>query len=525
MDAVRRWIQPQDAREVWWEAQERHIAFGGVLNVAEVYANPQFAHRGFFAEISPASGGAPNGSHLPAAGPATGEEAAVTLPARLVRWSDTGRAGSVPPRPPAAEATPLADILDRWTDGPIARGEASDLTGSEGDDPRPLDGIRVADFTWVLAGPSATRLLGDLGADVIRMQSEEHSTIVNSPDFPYYFVWNRSKRSATLDMKHPDALAAARRLIETCDVLIENFSAGVLDSWGLDWETVHEWNPRLVYVSMSGCGHDGPWRHVISYAPTVHAVCGITHLTNFADRGDVGPGFSLNDHLAGFAAATATLGALYARERTGEGQRVDMAQLEVGTYSIGPAIVRQSAGMSPVSPQGNRDGVADHVPNEVYAASDGFVAVTVTEPAQWLALVGLLGDPRLDDPTLATELGRQDRRTLVDSVLGSWIAGRTAVSAAEELQAAGVPAGPVQNSHQLVSDDPQHAARSYWQPVDHAVFAERTVDAFPGLWNGRRWEPRLLSPAYLGEHNFDVWAAAGYGVDEIAEGIGDGLFQ
>ena len=383
----------------------------------------------------------------------------------------------------------------------------------------------MADFTWVLAGPSATKLLGDLGADVIRIQSEERSTIVNSPDFPYYFVWNRSKRSATLDMKHPDALAAARRLIETCDVLIENFSAGVLDSWGLDWETVHEWNPRLVYVTMSGCGHDGPWRHVISYAPTVHAVCGITHLTNFADRGDVGPGFSLNDHLAGYAAAVSTVGALYARERTGEGQRIDMAQLEVGTYSIGAAVIRQSAGVSPPSPEGNRDGIADHVPNEVYATGDGFVAVTVTEPAQWLGLVGLLADSRLDDPSLVTEAARRDRRSMIDAVLGEWAAGRTAAEAADALQGAGVPAGPVQSSHQLFADDPQHAARAFWQAVDHAVFGERTVDAFAGLWNGQRWTPRHLSPAYLGEHNFGVWAEAGYSPEEIAEGIGDGLFQ
>ncbi len=398
-------------------------------------------------------------------------------------------------------------------------------SGNDAGDRRSLDGIRVADFTWVLAGPSATKLLGDLGADVIRIQSEERSTLVNSPDFPYYFVWNRSKRSATLDMKHPDALAAAKRLIETCDVLIENFSAGVLDSWGLDWETVHQWNPRLVYVTMSGCGHDGPWRHVISYAPTVHAVCGITHLTNFADRGDVGPGFSLNDHLAGFAAAVSTVGALYARERTGEGQRIDMAQLEVGTYAIGAAIIRQSAGVLPPRPEGNRDGIADHVPNEVYATGDGFVAVTVTEPAQWLGLVGLLADPRLDDPSLVTEAARRDRRSMIDAVLGEWSAGRTAAEAADALQGAGVPAGPVQNSHQLFTDDPQHADRGFWQAVDHAVFGERTVDAFAGLWNGRRWTPRHLSPAYLGEHNFDVWADAGYSPEEIAEGIGDGLFQ
>ena len=530
MDAIRRWIAPRDARQVWWEAQERHVAFGGVLDIAEVCANPQFAHREFLADVLPPGAAAANGSRVPDRA-ASGRPGPVRVPSRLVRWSDAGRSGTVPPSPPASVDTPFDEVLASWAAPPTEarNGDAGSLAGAAAGghdhDRRPLDGIRVADFTWVLAGPSATKLLGDLGADVIRIQSEERSTLVNSPDFPYYFVWNRSKRSATLDMKHPDALAAARRLIETCDVLIENFSAGVLDSWGLDWETVHEWNPRLVYVTMSGCGHDGPWRHVISYAPTVHAVCGITHLTNFADRGDVGPGFSLNDHLAGFAAAISTVGALYARERTGEGQRIDMAQLEVGTYSIGAAVIRQSAGVSPPRPEGNRDGIADHVPNEVYATDDGFVAVSVTEPAQWLGLVGLLADPRLDDPSLATEAARRDRRSMIDAVLGEWAADRTAAEAADALQGAGVPAGPVQNSYELFVDDPQHAARGFWQPVDHAVFGERTVDAFAALWNGRRWTPRHLSPAYLGEHNFDVWADAGYSPTEIAEGIGDGLFQ
>ncbi|WP_419842892.1 CoA transferase [Candidatus Poriferisodalis sp.] len=579
MDAVRRWIAPADPRRVWWEAQERHVAFGGVLNIAEVCANPQFAHRGFLAEVpaggtdsAPAEGaGVPaddasdssSSSPVNGSSPAGGVDAhpsassagsgTVQMPGRLARWSDDGQAGTVPPRPPAASGTTIDDVLASWAElpdsAPRSHGaeavsdDATDSSGAQpgayghadsatpdearrlrGDDRRPLDGLRVADFTWVLAGPSATRLLGDLGADVIRIQCEEHSTIVNSPEFPYYFVWNRSKRSATLDMKHPDALAAARRLIETCDVLIENFSAGVLDSWGLDWDTVREWNPRLVYVTMSGCGHDGPWRHVISYAPTVHAVSGMTYLTNFADRGDVGPGYSLNDHLAGFAAAVSTVGALYARERTGKGQRIDLAQLEVGTYAIGPALISQSAGVSPPCPQGNRDGIADHVPNEVYACTDGFVAVTVTEPAQWLALVSLLDDARLDDPTLVTEAARRGRRSMIDGALSEWAAERAATDAADALQRAGVPAGPVQDAHQLFAHDPQHAARGFWQTVEHAVFGERSADAFAGLWNARRWRPRLLSPAYLGEHNFDVWAEAGYSPEEIAEGIGNGLF-
>ena len=114
---------------------------------------------------------------------------------------------------------------------------------------------------------------------------------------------------------------------------------------------------------------------------------------------------------------------------------------------------------------------------------------------------------------------------MIAATLGRWMASRSSTVAVAELQDAGVPAGPVQDSHELFSDDPQHRARGYWQDVDHVIFSRRTVDAFPGLWNGERWEPRLLSPAYLDEHNFEVWAEVGYSPEEIAEGVGDGLFR
>ncbi len=568
MDAIRRWIKPFDHRKHWWDAQSRHVAFGAVLDIADVCENPQFAYRGFMAEIDVA------GSET------DGASSGLKIPWRLVRWGDQGNAGVLPPRPPATGDEELEEVLAHWraigdagSSANNARSASSagssatppntasaadpgddstnadpgddstnaDSTGDSTDDPadrRPLDGVRIADFTWVLAGPSATKMLGDLGADVIRIQNEERSTVVNSPDHPYYFTWNRSKRSATLDMKHPRALEAARRLVEQCDVLIENFSAGVLQSWGLDWETVHSWNPRLVYVTMSGCGHDGPWNHVISYAPTVHAVSGTTYLTNFSDRSDVGPGFSLNDHLAGFAGAVSTIAALVGRDRTGQGQLVDMAQLEVGAYNIAPAMIQQLAGVNKPVPAGNVDGMAGHAPNEVYrCADDNFVAITVTCDQQWSALVekvccdsetasneadpAVLRSAELDNPA-----SRAENKTQIDKVLASWTAGRTALQAAEQLQAVGVPAGPIQASIDLVNDDPQHAFRNYWQPVDHDVFGPRTVDAFAALWNGQRWWPRHLSPAYLGEHNFDVWTEiAGYEFEEVAELIGEGLFS
>ena len=313
-------------------------------------------------------------------------------------------------------------------------------------------------------------------------------------------------------------------MIENCDVLIENYSAGVLDGWGLDWETVKKWNPRLIYVSMSGCGHDGPWSHIISYAPTIHAISGITHLTNFDDRGDVGPGFSLNDHLAGFAAATSTMAALLARDASGRGQLIDMAQLEVGTYSIGPAALNCLSNGVVAQPEGNRDGLHDHVPNEVYPSLDGFVAVTASCDTQWERLRKLL-ETDLFGP-LATEEERRVHRELIDQVLGDWISDKESSAVMELLQSIAVPAAKVQTAHDLVNEDPQLSARGFWRSTEHPIFGDRVVDTFPVLVDGIRPPTTLLSPAYLGEHNFEVWPElADVEVEAVAEGIGNGLFS
>jgi len=497
MDTMRRWVREHDAMDLWEEAQQRHVAVGAVHDIEQACASPQFEHRNFFNSAG---------------------DSKVVMPSRLVRFSETPAEA---PRTPAFEDTPVDEIVKRWsTIDPATCDRAPQRSAGD----LPLDGVRVLDLTWVLAGPFATRMLADLGADVIRVQNEEHSTLVNRPDYPYYFIWGRGKRSATINMKHSQSLAVMRKLIENCDVLIENYSAGVLDRWGLDWETVSEWNPRLVYVTMSGCGHDGPWSHVISYAPTVHAICGITHLTNFADRGDVGPGFSLNDHLAGFAAASSTVAALLARDVVGKGQHIDMAQLEIGTYCIGPAALDWLSNENMAQPHGNQDGLQDHVPNEVYPCADGFVAVTATDDEQWSRLAALLANPELMG--LSTETERRAERDKINQVFREWGADQDTNSVVELLQSIGVPVAKVQNADDLLNEDPQLAARGFWRDATHDVFGDRTIDTFPALWNGRRLPTRLLSPSYLGEHNFEVWTElAGLDFEEVAEGIGNGLFS
>ena len=163
-------------------------------------------------------------------------------------------------------------------------------------------------------------------------------------------------------MKRPEALDIIRGVIEQSDVLMENFSAGVLDRWGIGYDQVREWNPEIIYVTMSGPGHDGPWSKMITYAPTIHALCGLTYLSNPPDRRDVGPGFSLNDHAAGMCAAVAVLSAVEARRRTGEGQHIDIAQMETGTYLIGPAVLDYLTNGREAHPIGNADPVRPVVP-------------------------------------------------------------------------------------------------------------------------------------------------------------------
>ncbi len=512
MAAIRAFAATIDAGPLFTEAQARHIAFGEVQTVAQAAANPQFAFRQLYGDID------------------VGDGEVVRGPWRLVRFTDTPIAT---PAPPPTEPLAPGSVAERWeaasTPAGFGAAAADGVSAAEGGPAGgvgPLAGLRVLDLSWVLAGPFATRLLGDLGADVIKVQTEERATLVNRPDFPYYPVWNRSKRSVTLDLKAPGALDAIRPLVEQADILVENYSSGVLDRLGLGWEAVRAWNPGLVYISMSGCGHEGPWKDIISYAPTIHALCGLTHLTNPPDRGDVGCGFSLNDHAAGFAAALCVLAGVEARRRTGRGQYVDMAQLEVGAYLLGPALVDWFATGHEARPAGNADGLADAVPNEVHRCADGrWLAVTATDDAMWARLSAVLGGAPLD-PRWATVEGRRASRAGVEAAVAAWCArqpdGRAAMG---QLQAAGVAAGVVQDAEDLLERDEQHRARRFWLEADLPGFGPRRHDRFPALWDGDDLSPYRPAPSYLGEANFEVWTElAGLDPEQVADGVASGLF-
>ena len=348
---------------------------------------------------------------------------------------------------------------------------------SQATSPRPLDGLRVLDFTHVLAGPFATRTLADMGADVVKVNSQERAVATNDPTHPYYLMWNRSKRALSLNMSNPEARPIAQALAEQADVVIDNFSVGVLDRWGIGYDTISAVNNGVVYIQMSGMGEGGPWSNYVTYAPTIHAIAGLTQITGVPGREDIGVGFSYNDHQAGLHAAVAILAALAARTRTGKGQRIDLSQFETGVNFLGPSLLDWFANGHAAGPVGNDlpyDELAPHgayrcqpaVAGSTAIEDERWVTIAVLNDGQWEALRDLLGRPEWSlNANYETSAGRYAHRAELDARLGEWTCEQEASAVMQRCQAAGVPAGVVQTGVDLLENDPQLAGVGFCEPI------------------------------------------------------------
>ena len=263
-----------------------------MLTLTQVSESPQHIARGFFRPV---------------------EGAGVDVPGPFARFSESPcPAPLAPPDGPLTEEA-LEELIGAWS--------AVDTAVADGADPGdpPLAGVRVVDFTHVLAGPFATRVLADFGAEVLKVQTDVRAQGAHGNPYPYFAMWNRSKKSITLNMADERAHGVLRRLVEVSDVVVENFSAGVLDEWGAGWSELSSWNPGITYLSMHGAGEDGPWRDFVTFAPTVHALAGLTAISGPEGRIECGPGVALNDHVSGLTGALAVRAARAAPGRPGRG--------------------------------------------------------------------------------------------------------------------------------------------------------------------------------------------------------------
>lgn len=381
---------------------------------------------------------------------------------------------------------------------------------------RPLEGLRILDFTHVLAGPYATRILADMGADVVKVNSAERALAGNGPESPYYVMWNRNKRALALDMRNPEGRAVCRQLCDQADVVIENFAVGVLDRWGIDYGTVAATNPGVIYVQMSGMGHGGPWSGYVTYAPTIHAISGLTHVTSVPGREDIGIGFSYNDHQAGLHGTVAILAALEARRRTGAGQQVDLSQFEVGVNFLGPALLDWFANGHAARPVGNRLPYDAAGPHGVYPCrrrgegilGERWIAIACSTDAHWSALREVMGNPAwAGNPTWSTLAGRVADADALDAAMAAWTQHEDASELMQRCQSAGVPAGLVQDGVDLADHDPQLRHLGFLTPIEEtgAPVGQTWADRLPLRFEATPCE-EYHRVRLLGEDNASVLA-------------------
>ena len=400
---------------------------------------------------------------------------------------------------------------------------------------QPLAGIRVCDFTWIIAGPTCTRVLGDFGADVIRI---EHAQAVDSVrmgrpivgDTPTYnnsgfFNYiNRNKRSVLLNVRHPMGFEVIKKIIAESDIVVENFSSRIMSNWGLDYPQLKVINPKIIYCSISGFGHFGRDMDFTTWGPTAQALGGLTYTSGLPGKPPAGWGYSFMDHTAGYEAAAAIMMALHHRNRTGEGQHIDMSQVEGGIVLNGPAILDYTVngrkwrreGMPP----GNRAWEPKVAPHGAYPCTgeDRWLAIACMNDAEWQAIVLAMDEPAwAADPKWATNAGRVANEDELDARIAEWTSTMTDYAAMEVLQAAGVRAGVCQRASDRYERDPQLRSRDWWHVLDHAEIGPSEYD---GVLPKLSESPGSLERAapVLGQHTHEVLReVAGMTDEEIAE--------
>jgi crotonobetainyl-CoA:carnitine CoA-transferase CaiB-like acyl-CoA transferase len=389
--------------------------------------------------------------------------------------------------------------------------------------PLPLSDVRVLGFTHVAAGPYCTLQLAGLGAEVIKVESKTRIDIWRwdknrDPERSARFIdHNKNTRSVTLNLKTDEGKALARELAAKSDVVIENYSAGVLDRLGLGYDVLSKDHPELVMVHMSGLGSTGPRSHYVTYGPSMMAISGMTHLWNHAES-EVpnGSQTSVPDYLVGAYAAYAVIGALVDRDREGRGRELDLIQLDVVETAMGGAVVAAANGIAEIGPRGNTD--PQLVPHDAYpcaGGNDDWCVISVRNDEEWRGLVRAMGVPAASDPRFATAEGRVAARAEVDAIVAGWTRGLSAQEVMDCCQANGVPAGMVATGRDLETN-PHFRERGFLLQMDHAAMGPMRLPG-PSVRLGHDpLEVWRLGPLMGEDNGYVLGSILGRSAEEIA---------
>lgn len=392
---------------------------------------------------------------------------------------------------------------------------------------RPLEGIRVADFTWVWAGPFCTLQLAYLGAEVIRVETATRPCVTRmlppwaDGDFGvnrsgYFNQYNQEKLSLSLDLKHPAAIAVAKDLVAQSDIVCENFAAGVMDRMGLGYSVLREVKPDIIMIAMSGYGNTGPEREFVSYGPAQVPLSGMSSLTGYRDWPPMHVGISYGDPTGGLHGAFAVLAALLYRERSGHGQFIDLSQQETSIAVLPEGMMDYAMNSTQPPRQGNRD--PHMAPHGIFrcAGEQRWVAIAVRTDDEWQRLARTIGPPELaTDPQFRTLPSRKANEDRLEELVGAWTLSRSPADVTGTLQAMDIPAFMVFNSKDLAEDAHLNEA-GFFVHANHPEVGARRHIGMPWRLSATPCAVRRPAPC-LGEHtDYVLTDVLGYSGEQIA---------
>jgi crotonobetainyl-CoA:carnitine CoA-transferase CaiB-like acyl-CoA transferase len=397
----------------------------------------------------------------------------------------------------------------------------------------PFEGLKVADFSWVGVGPISARCLADHGATVVRVESELRPDVLRGgPPFTngepgwnrshFFGDFNSSKLGLLLNLKDEKAIEIAHQLIEWADVYIESFSPGTVKSLGIDYETARKINPDIIMVSTCLMGQSGPASAMAGFGYHAGAMAGFYETTGWPDLPPSGPWVAYTDTIAPRFLLSTLLAALDHRRRTGEGQHIDAAQFEMGLHFLAPEILDYQVNGHMAGRAGNR--ARDAAPQGVYpcAGDDNWCAIAVENDTHWSALRRVLGDPEWSkNPDFDSVTGRLENHDSIDEEIANWTRTQDRTLVSDQLLAAGIPAGNVQRSSDLLRDK-QYKHRNFYQYLDHDEMGNIPYAGHQFRIKGYPSGPRTAAPT-LGQHSVQVLQELlGMSDDEIANAFASG---
>ncbi len=372
----------------------------------------------------------------------------------------------------------------------------------------PLEGVKVADFSWVGAGPRATKDLADMGATVIKIESRKRldlgrlsppfATPGRDPDASTFFaITNTSKLGVTINLNDPRGIEVAKKLVAWADIMVENFSHGYMDRIGLSFDTLRAINPAIIQISVSVAGRKGPLGTMRGYGNSAGALSGMAALSGWPDRDPHMAPFAYGDVVAPMFATVATLAALEHRRQTGEGQLIDISQTEPLIHVMADRFAAEQTGSG--GKPGNRS--PHRAPQGAYPARgvDQWVAIAVRNDAEWAVLASAAG---ITDQRFAKLAGRKAHEDDLDAALSAWTRGQDKRVLADRLAAIGIPAEPVNDGRDVFTDR-ELIERGHYHPVTHSKLGDTEIPGPPLRFSDNAI--RVGPPPNLGEHNHAVF--------------------